>query len=173
MSTNSAVTGKAAGVMLYSISGSARGAAKESQLAEVVITSAKKSGRVKKDAPINAETLEQAGMSKAEAEKIASAYAIRGAAAKRAQDEDVLRGFGNNGGEEFVSFLMTGESLIISGDNTWKTWFEKTTGRLMQIQTNDGSWQGHHCITSPVFCTATCLLILSIDKNIDFLVKLK
>jgi hypothetical protein len=171
--TNSASTGKAAGVMLYSMSGSARSSAKEAQYAEVVVTRAKKSGRVKNEAKMNAETLEQAGMSKAEAEKYATAYAIRDAAARRAQDEDVLRGFGNNGGEEYVSFLMTGESLIISGDNSWKTWYEKTTGRLLQIQTKDGSWQGHHCITSPVFCTATCLLILSIDKNIDFLVKMK
>lgn len=171
--TNSAVTGKAAGVMLYSISGSARGSAKDAQLAEVVVTKAKKEGRVKQDAKVNAETLQQAGLSKTEAEKVATGYAIRQAAAKRAQDEDVLRGFGNNGGEEFVSFLMTGESLIISGDNSWKKWFENTTGRLVQIQNNDGSWEGHHCITSPVFCTATCLLILSIDKNIDFLVKMK
>lgn len=171
--TNSAVTGDAAGVMLYSISGSARGAAKEAQMAEVVIANAKKSGKVKSTAKVNRQSLEDAGMSKAEADRYATAYAIRDAAAKRAQDEDVLRGFGNNGGEEFVSFLMTGESLIISGDNSWKNWFEKTTGRLVQLQTKDGSWQGHHCITSPVFCTATCLLILSIDKNIDFLVKMK
>lgn len=171
--TNSGLTGKAAGVLLYSVSGSARGSAKEAQMAEVVITKAKKSGKIKQDAKVNAQTLQDAGLSKTEAEKYATAYAIRDAAAKRAQDEDVLRGFGNNGGEEFVSFLMTGESLIISGDNSWKTWYEKTSARLMQIQTNDGSWQGHHCITSPVFCTATCLLILSIDKNIDFLVKMK
>jgi hypothetical protein len=171
--TNSAVTGKAAGVMLYSISGSARSSAQEAQLAEVVVTKAKKEGKVASTSKVDAETLQKAGMTKVEAEKYATAYKIRGAASQRAQDEDVLRGFGNNGGEEFVSFLMTGESLIISGDNGWKSWFEKTTGRLVQIQTNDGSWQGHHCITSPVFCTATCLLILSIDKNIDFLVKMK
>ncbi|HYE55092.1 MAG TPA: hypothetical protein VD996_09625 [Chitinophagaceae bacterium] len=171
--TNAAVTGKAAGVLLYSVSGSARGAAKDAQMAEAVVAEARKKGKVSNTAKVNRETLEQAGLSKAEADKLATAYEIRTAASKRAQDENVLKGFGNNGGEEFVSFLMTGESLIISGDNSWKNWFEKTTGRLMQIQTNDGSWQGHHCITSPVFCTATCLLILSIDKNIDFLVKMK
>lgn len=171
--TNSGATGKAAGVLLYSVSGSARGSAQEAKQAEVVISNAKKAGKIKQDAKVNAQTLQDAGMSATEAEKYATAYSLNQAAAKRAQDEDVLRGFGNNGGEEFVSFLMTGESLIISGDNSWKTWYEKTSGRLMQIQTNDGSWQGHHCITSPVFCTATCLLILSIDKNIDFLVKMK
>jgi len=173
MKSNNATTDKAAGVLLYSVSGSARSSAQEAKLAEVVVVKAKKSGKIKQEAKVNAKTLEEAGMSKAEAEKYATAYEIREAAAKRAQDDEVLRGFGNNGGEEFVSFLMTGESLIISGDNSWKTWYEKTTGRLMQIQMNDGSWQGHHCITSPVFCTATCLLILSIDKYIDFLVKMK
>ena len=85
----------------------------------------------------------------------------------------MIAGFGNNGGEEYLSYLMTGESLIVSGDNEWKKWYDQTTGRLLQIQNNDGSWNGHHCITSPVFCTATCLLILSIDKDIDFLIKMK
>lgn len=171
--TNAAVTGKAAGVMLYSVSGSARGSAKEAQRAEEAIARAKKEGKLDKNAQVTRENLEKAGLSTTDAEVVVTGYQVRKAASERAQDENVLRGFGNNGGEEFVSFLMTGESLIISGDNSWKNWFEKTAGRLMQIQTNDGSWQGHHCITSPVFCTATCLLILSIDKNIDFLVKMK
>ena len=171
--TNSAVTGKAAGVFLYSISGSARASAKERQHAEAVINKAKKEGRLKQSAPVTAENLEEAGMSKTEAERYATAYKVNSAAAQRAQDSKVMEGFGSNGGEEFLSYLMTGESLIIGQDNTWKSWFEKMAGRLVQIQTNDGSWQGHHCITSPVFCTATCLLILSIDKDLDFLIKTK
>jgi hypothetical protein len=112
------------------------------------------------------------GYSTTDAKKYETAYKIRGAASIRAQDGDVIDGFGSNGGEEYLSYLMTGESLVISQDNSWKTWFEKMSGRMIQIQNADGSWQGHHCITSPVFCTATCLLILSIDKDIDFLVKL-
>jgi hypothetical protein len=171
--TNSAVTGKAAGVMLYSISGSARASAKEARHADSVIVKAKKEGKLRSDAPVTAQNLQQAGLSKTDAEKYETAFKIRGAASLRAQDGDVIDGFGSNGGEEYLSYLMTGESLIISQDNTWKSWFEKMAGRMVQIQTNDGSWQGHHCITSPVFCTATCLLILSIDKDIDFLVKVK
>jgi len=170
--TNSAVTGKAAGVMLYSISGSARASAKEARQADSAITKAKKEGRLGAAAPVTAENLEAAGYSTIDAKKFATAYKIRGAASIRAQDGDVINGFGSNGGEEYLSYLMTGESLIISQDNTWKTWFEKMSGRMIQIQNADGSWQGHHCITSPVFCTATCLLILSIDKDIDFLLKL-
>ena len=171
--TNSAVTGKAAGVLLYSVSGSARASAKEARRADSIVAKAKKDGKLKPDAEVNEQNLVIAGYSTTDAKKYETAYKIRGAASKRAQDGDVEGGFGSNGGEEFLSYLMTGESLIISKDNTWKNWFEKMAGRMVQIQNNDGSWQGHHCITSPVFCTATCLLILSIDKDIDFLVKVK
>ena len=81
-----------------------------------------------------------------------------------------MSGFGNNGGEEFLSFLQTGESMIIAKDNGWRNWYGATTDRLLAIQNTDGSWQGHHCITSPVFCTATSLLILSINNDIAQLV---
>ena len=171
--TNSATTGKAAGVMLYSISSTARASAKEARAAKEKIDKAKKEGKLKDKAEVTEENLVIAGYTPAEAQKYATAYKIRGAASVRAQDGDVISGFGSNGGEEFLSYLMTGESLIIGGGNEWKTWYEKMSGRLVQIQNNGGSWSGHHCITSPVFCTATCLLILSIDKDLDFLIKLK
>lgn len=171
--TRSAVTGKAAGVALYSVSGSARASAKEAREARQAIDKAKLEGKLDSKAPVNEANLEKAGYSKSAAQKYATAYNIRGAASVRAQDNDVVAGFGNNGGEEFISYLMTGESLIIGGNNDWKSWYDKMSGRLVQIQNADGSWNGHHCITSPVFCTATCLLILSIDKDIDFLIKTK
>lgn len=172
--TNSAVTGKAAGVMLYSVSGSARASAKEAREAKQAVEKAKQEGKLDKKAAVNEENLVTIGYSKTEAQKYATAYKIRGAASQRAQDADVVSGFGNNGGEEFLSYLMTGESLIIGDNNNdWKAWYEKMSGRLVQIQNVDGSWNGHHCITSPVFCTATCLLILSIDKDIEFLIKTK
>lgn len=173
VNTNNAVTGKAAGVLLYSVSSSARATAKEAQLAEVVVAQAKKEGKLKTEDKVTKENLVKAGMDNASAEKAVAAVKIRGAASVKAQDKNVLAGFGNNGGEEYMSFLMTGESLIISGDKDWVKWYDETTSRLLQIQTNDGSWQGHHCITSPVFCTATCLLILSIDKDIEFFIKTK
>jgi hypothetical protein len=83
-----------------------------------------------------------------------------------------MDGFGSNGGEEFLSYLQTGESMIINKDNTWQNWYDNISGRLVHIQNNDGSWNGHHCITSPVFCTATCLLILSVNEDIDKLTEL-
>lgn len=173
LKTNEAVTGKAAGVLLYSVSGSARASAKEARAAKEKIRKAQAEGKLGKNDSVTEENLIIAGYSRPEAQKYATAYQIQGAAAERAQDKDVISGFGSNGGEEFLSYLMTGESLVIGGTNEWKIWYEKMSGRLIQIQNNDGSWNGHHCITSPVFCTATCLLILSIDKDIDFLIKLK
>ncbi len=68
-----------------------------------------------------------------------------------------MSGFGNNGGEEFMSYLQTGESMIIGKDNSWKNWYDSMSGRLLRIQNDDGSWSGHHCITSPVFCTAAVI----------------
>jgi hypothetical protein len=169
--TNGAITGKAAGVLLYSVSGSARASAKEANFAEVTIANAKKSGKLMKADTVTYNNLVKAGVAAPEAEKYVAAYQVNKAASRRAQDADIISGFGSNGGEEFLSYLMTGESLVVSGDNSWKKWYDQTTGRLLQIQNNNGSWNGHHCITSPVFCTATCLLILSIDKDIDFLIK--
>ena len=79
-----------------------------------------------------------------------------------------MEGFGSNGGEEFMSYLMTGEGMLMQGDNDWKKWYDMMEGKLVNIQNQDGSWNGHHCITSPVFCTATCLLILSIHNDMQF-----
>jgi hypothetical protein len=84
-----------------------------------------------------------------------------------AQDKNVMNGFGSNGGEEFLSYLQTGESMVINKDNDWKKWYDNISGHLITIRNADGSWSGHHCISSPVFCTASCLLILSINNDID------
>ncbi|MBX2946281.1 MAG: hypothetical protein KF725_10640 [Cyclobacteriaceae bacterium] len=71
-----------------------------------------------------------------------------------------------------MSYLQTGEGMIIGKDQTWKTWYDNMSGRLVKIQNNDGSWNGHHCITSPVFCTATCLLILAVNNDVERLIKM-
>ncbi len=127
---------------------------------------AKAKGMIEDEKVVTAENLQKAGLSVNESQQLVTTYQMNGYASKRAQDGDVVTGFGNNGGEEFVSFLLTGESLIIGGENEWIKWYENTSTILANIQNGNGSWQGHHCITSPVFCTATCLLILGIDKDI-------
>ena len=126
-----------------------------------------KAGKVKND-KVTEENLRDAGVDAVEAKELVTAYSINKSLQEQAQRSDVLAGFGNNGGEEFMSFLMTGESLMMQGGNEWKKWYDATTGKLINIQNNDGSWNGHHCITSPVFCTATCLLILSIHNDMQF-----
>jgi hypothetical protein len=113
------------------------------------------------------DALEDAGYTRTEAERLNTSYQVYNAAKVQAQADNVISGFGNNGGEEFLSFLQTGESLVIGKDNSWRNWYQRTSSRLVDIQNNDGSWNGHHCITSPVFCTATSLLILSVNNDIE------
>lgn len=168
--TGTVATDAAAGVTLYAVSGSTRSSAKQAREAQEALERAKKEGKVKSTAPVTVESLLDAGMNRDEAEKANTAYNVYNAAKVQAQADNVVSGFGNNGGEEFLSFLQTGESLVINKDNSWKNWYESTTARLVEIQNADGSWNGHHCITSPVFCTATSLLILSVNNDIEQLV---
>jgi hypothetical protein len=170
--TGDVKTEMGAGIVLYSVSGSVRASAKEARKVEEEMTRAKQDGRLAKNAPASAENLRKIGYKDDEAIKYATAYEVYQSAKVQAQRDDVMDGFGNNGGEEFLSYLQTGESLIINKDNEWQKWYDNMSGRLLKIQNNDGSWSGHHCITSPVFCTATCLLILSVDKDIDKLVEI-
>ncbi len=170
--TKSIATEDAAGVMLYSVSGSARSSAKEARVAKEKISVAKKEGKVSANAPVSVDNLRKSGLSESEALKYSAAYEINQAATQQAQRNDVMSGFGNNGGEEFLSFLQTGEGLIMSKDVEWKKWYDNISGRLVKIQNNDGSWNGHHCITSPVFCTATSLLILSVNNDVERLMAL-
>ena len=161
-----------AGVLLYSVSGSVRASAKEARKIEEEVKKAKSDGRLSPTAAPSAENLEKIGYDKDEAMKYATTYEVYQSSKVKAQQEDVMSGFGNNGGEEFMSYLQTGESMIIGKDNSWKNWYDSMSGRLLRIQNDDGSWSGHHCITSPVFCTATCLLILSVNNDADKLVEL-
>lgn len=170
--TNEVVTGKAAGVMLYGLSSTTRASAKEAGKAKNIIIKAKREGKIK-DENITEENLEAAGVSNAKAKELYTAYSINKASRTQAVRDDVMLGFGNNGGEEFMSFLMTGESMLMQGGDEWKKWYDMMSAKLVDIQMQDGCWQGHHCITSPVFCTATCLLILSIHNDMQFTMKQK
>jgi hypothetical protein len=161
-----------AGIVLYSVTGSVRASAKEARKVEEVITKAKREGKLAETAAPSAENLQKIGYEKNDALQYATAYEVYQSAKIEAQREDVMSGFGNNGGEEYLSYLQTGESMIINNDHSWQNWYENMSGRLLKIQNNDGSWQGHHCITSPVFCTATCLLILAVNNDVDTLIRL-
>lgn len=79
-------------------------------------------------------------------------------------DEQFVAGFGTNGGEEFLSYMNLGESLVIAGGDAWKEWDQMITARLNQAQNQDGSWSGYHCITGRTFCTSAALLVLMVDR---------
>ena len=165
--TGDVKTDRGAGVVLYSVSSSSRASAKEARKVQEQMDLAKREGRLAKNAPASAENLQKIGFAKDDALKYSTAYEVYQSAKVQAQREDVMDGFGSNGGEEFLSYLQTGESMIIGKDNEWKNWYNNMSGRILKIQNNDGSWSGHHCITSPVFCTATCLLILAVNNDVD------
>ncbi len=164
-------TADGAGVMLYAVSNSVRASAKEARKVKEDLEKAKKEGKIDKDATVSVETLRDIGYDETTAMEYNTSYEIYESAKNRAQQEDVMVGFGNNGGEEFLSFLQTGESLVVNQDKDWRKWYDDMSGRILKIQNQDGSWNGHHCITSPVFCTATSLLLLTVENDIDFLSK--
>ena len=81
------------------------------------------------------------------------------------RDARYVAGFGNNGGEEFLSYMNLTESLHEKGGQDWVDWRAKMTTTLCGAQNADGSWAGHHCITGRTFCTATALLTLLVERN--------
>jgi hypothetical protein len=83
----------------------------------------------------------------------------------RLDDKQFIAGFGSNGGEEFLSYMNIGESLVVKGDDAWKAWDKSISENLYRVQNNDGSWSGHHCITGRTFCTSAALLVLMVDRS--------
>jgi hypothetical protein len=84
----------------------------------------------------------------------------------RLSDPDFIRGFGSNGGEEFLSYMLVSEGLLRKGGEQWKRWNTAITRLIHDVQNQDGSWTGHHCITGRTFCTATALLVLMADRAV-------
>lgn len=68
--------------------------------------------------------------------------------------------FAQAGGEEYLAFFLVTECMLKERNESWQSWYPTVRDRLLAIQNRDGSWSGHHCITSRVFCTAAALLTL-------------
>jgi hypothetical protein len=83
---------------------------------------------------------------------------------RKLSDKSFVAGFGNNGGEEFLSYMNISEMLVAQGGPQWEQWDKSISANLAQVQNADGSWSGHHCITGRTFCTATALLTLMADR---------
>ena len=163
-------TGDAAGIQLYTIAGNQRATARDARKAQQIVEKARKEGKIRQDAQVNKQTLQELAIADDEAEYLAEAYEKNRTTSAQLKDERVLAGFGNNGGEEFLSYMLTSESLIITGGQAWEEWNEDMSVRLSKIQNNNGSWSGHHCITSPVFCTSAALLTLTTERDQELLV---
>jgi len=145
-----------AGVALYAASSSQRATAVEARRAQ---------DAVGENEPVTVDALRQAGQSREEAEALYDAYRRNDATNDMLDGEEIWSGFGNNGGEEFLSYMMTSEAKVIIGGDSWDRWHGRLVNLFGSIQNQDGSWSGHHCITSPVFCTAAVILALTADRD--------
>jgi hypothetical protein len=69
--------------------------------------------------------------------------------------------FSQAGGEEYLAFHLITETMLQKGGKSWQTWFPSVRDKIVGVQNGDGSWTGHHCITSRTFCTAAACLVLT------------
>ena len=87
MNTKSAVTGKSAGVLLYSLSGTARASAKDAKKASDFLVKGKKDGKLKNEDKVTEENLRIAGASAPEAKELYTAYQVNKASRNEAMRE--------------------------------------------------------------------------------------
>ncbi len=167
--TGRATAEDSAGIELYAFAGSQRAAASEAGAARQIIENAKEEGLLEADAECTVENLRLVGIDAPKAATLASSFAQNRAQLALLDNEQMLKGFGNNGGEEFLSYMLTSESLVLQGGDAWPKWKQKMHTRMSKIQISDGSWTGHHCITSPVFCTAAVVQCLTADRDEELL----
>jgi hypothetical protein len=87
------------------------------------------------------------------------------AVSQKLRDSQYTAGFGNNGGEEFLSYLNVTEGAREQGGKDWNDWREKMLKTVCGAQNSDGSWAGEHCITGRTFCTGAALMTLLVDHR--------
>jgi hypothetical protein len=113
------------------------------------------------DAPTAAQVAEaerRAAASESQAAKVEQALL------DRLDEPAFVSGFGNNGGEEFLSYMLISETLRARGGAEWSRWDAAMAQLVGGVQNDDGSWTGHHCITGRTFCTAAAILVLLADR---------
>jgi len=81
--------------------------------------------------------------------------------AVRAETSQIIAGFGSIGGEEMLSYMMISDTLAAKGGKEFTDWQTQIGTTLASAQNADGSWVGHHCITSQAFATAGGVLVLT------------
>ncbi|MCX7044636.1 MAG: hypothetical protein NTX50_03985 [Candidatus Sumerlaeota bacterium] len=154
--------GGSAGVKLYSAGASINAMARSAQI------NAKQEAQVREKLSMAASAEEKKEMQatlERYSETKKNLASARASIIGKTEDARFVSGFGSNGGEEFLSYLNIGESLLVTGGDEWKKWDDKITANLNQIQNGDGTWTGHHCITGRTFCTSAALLVLMLDRT--------
>lgn len=170
-STGRAEAARGAGVELYAWSTGQRAAAPEARVAMDLIEKAKDEGKLGDDAEVNTRNLVIAGIEEADAIKFAKSHKQVLAQSERLDDKGLIAGFGNRGGEEYLSYMLTSESLFLTNREEWEKWNDKMLGLCQKVQAKDGSFTGHHCLTSPVFCTSAVVQCLTVDRDAELLKK--
>lgn len=161
-----ASTDKSAGVDLYAYSSTQRATAMNAKKVQAIMDASDIKETKSSDFSKTKRALADNGYNQKEADDILFAYQVNRAATENLKSDKVLSGFGNNGGEEYLSYMMTSEALVMSQDaKSWNKWHSKMKENLGSIVNSDGSWSGHHCITSPVFCTAAVVMTLTADRD--------
>jgi hypothetical protein len=103
-------------------------------------------------------------LSRSDRDRKANAQEI-GNIARELRSENFVWGFGSMGGEEFFSYLNISDSLKRAGGQQWTEWNESMKTRLVQLQNQDGTWAGHHCITGRVAVTSAAVLTILVEKG--------
>ncbi len=169
--TGAAKRPTSAGVAFYAGSSAMRASAAESAEVALAIKRAIKDRVLPSQADATDDNLRKIGYSEQAATSKIKAHRAYETLVSKLKDESYLKGFGNNGGEEFISYMLSSESIVITGNDTWSAWNKKMHETFEKIQNADGSWSGHHCISSPVLCTAAVLLCLTADREVHVLVE--
>ncbi len=146
----------AAGVPLYAAASAQRATATEAKEVLLFLPSSVLAGKSQNEAGIS-KALQDKGISKDKADRLAKSYTVNQISTAALEKEDIWDGFGNNGGEEYLSYMMTSEALDHQDHNKWLQWKQEIEPKFKSTQNPNGSWSGQHCITSPVFCTAAVL----------------
>lgn len=143
-------------------------AANGARIQDAVNSNLTRKGRAEQtiNSPVASESSKEAA--RAELKEVEEIEVANAAAGKQLVEnlgnERFLRGFGNNGGEEFLSYMNISETLLVQGGEAWEKWDKQACETIAKIQNSDGSWSGHHCITGRTFCTSAALLTMMADR---------
>ena len=133
LQTNTFAADSAAGVGLYggaAATAAARDTAttRKAKATEMKAASEKGSGGNEHKTPDAVPTKAEVAAAEKRADESGKAAArVEGALIANLDNSSFIAGFGNNGGEEFLSYMMISESLVVKGGDEWTKWDSSIT----------------------------------------------